>query len=128
MLRTLQGIVLGLIAQAAGHVVMTWLFHVHTFPPTAWYLLPFILGGGVCGAYARRALPGFFVGLPYAALVVFWDLMVDPGVSAAAVIFAIVGLATGTGVCGWLAWRRRASELLVSPSSQTGQSTPPAGA
>jgi hypothetical protein len=128
MLRTFQGIVLGLIAQAAGHVIIAWVFQVHIFPPNAWHVLPFVLGGAVCGAYAARALPGFFVGLPYAALVVFWDFMVDPGVSVAAVIFAVVGLSAGTGVCGWLAHRRRAPEPPPGPSPRPGQATPPAGA
>lgn len=113
MLRTLRGIVLGLIAQGAGHLLLTWPLQAHFYPPNAWHILPFIVGGLVCGAYARRALPGFFVGLPYAALMVFADVFVGPRLSAAAVVFAICGLVLGTASCGWLAMRRRHA---VSPT------------
>jgi hypothetical protein len=126
MLRTLQGIVLGLIAQGAGHVLLTWPFQAHFYPPNAWHILPFIAGGLVCGAYARRALPGFFVGLPYAALMVFWGLLVGPGLSAATVLFSVCGLAFGTASCGWLAARRRAAvaraHAAAEPSSETASS------
>ena len=116
MLRTFQGVVLGLITQGAGHLLLTWPFQAHLFPPNAWHLLPFALGGLVCGLYARWAIAGLLVGLPYAALVVLWDAAVDPGVSAAAMGLALVGLGLGTTTCGLLARRRRArAESPTSP-------------
>ena len=114
MLRTLQGVVLGLIAQGAGHILLTWPLQAHFYPPNAWHILPFIAGGLVCGAYARRALPGFFVGLPYAAMMVFADVLVGPRLSAAAVLFVLIGLALGTVSCGWLAARRRLAQATLS--------------
>lgn len=122
MLRTLRGLVLGLIAQGVGHVLLAWPFQVHFFPPNAWHLLPFVLGGLVCGVYARGALPGFFVALPYAAMMVVADMAVDPGVSALAILLVVAGLALGTVTCGLMARRRRVG---AQPPASVPESAPP---
>jgi hypothetical protein len=131
MLRTLQGIVLGLIAQGAGHLLLTWPLQAHFYPPNAWHILPFVVGGLVCGAYARRALPGLFVGLPYAGLMVFVDILVSPRLSAAAVVFMICGLVLGTATCGWLAMRRRhavsAADAMREPMAEPNKQVPQEG-
>ncbi|UCH34705.1 MAG: hypothetical protein JSV65_19665 [Armatimonadota bacterium] len=120
-MRIIKGIVLGLIVQGVGHLLLVWPLKAHIFPPTAWHVLPFILGGLVCGLYATRAFPGFVIGVPYAAVVVFADGMVDPGVSGVAIAFAVVGLALGTTTCGVVA-RRRAQTAAPAPE---GASPPP---
>jgi uncharacterized membrane protein YccC len=107
MLRTLKGVVLGLIAQGAGHLALTLVFQVHIYPPNAWHLLPFVLGGLVCGAYARSGRPGFFVALPYAALIMLADVMVGPRLSAWAVLITALGIAIGVVACGLTARRKR---------------------
>jgi hypothetical protein len=127
VLRTLQGLVLGLIAQGVGHALLAWPFQVHFFPPNAWHLLPFLLGGLVCGAYARRARPGFFVALPYAAMMVVADVAVDPGVSAPAILLVVAGLALGTITCGLMARRRRVAAHIPTPSPEQRPRTPASG-
>jgi hypothetical protein len=109
MLRTLKGIVLGLIAQGVGHAFLAWAFQVHIFPPNAWHLLPFVAGGLVCGSSARGALAALWVAPPYVALVILADLMVDPGVSATTIVFALAGIILAAAACGWRARRRRAA-------------------
>ena len=106
-MRTLKGVVLGLIAQGAGHLVLTLVFQVHIYPPNAWHLLPFVLGGLVCGAYARSGRPGFFVALPYAALIMLADVMVGPRLSAWAVLITALGIAIGVVACSLTARRKR---------------------
>jgi len=122
MLRTLRGLVLGLIAQGVGHALLAWPFQAHFFPPNAWHLLPYVAGGLVCGLYVRRALPGFFVGLPYAATLVLADVKIDPGVSAAAVLLVGGGLALGTAACGLMARRNRVS---AQPPAAVPEPAPP---
>ena len=115
MLRTLKGVVLGLIAQGAGHLALTLVFRVHISPPNAWHLLPFALGGLVCGAYARSGRPGFFVALPYAALIVLADVMVGPRLSAWAALIVVLGIAIGVLTCSLTARRKRTSESVPQP-------------
>jgi len=120
MLRTLKGLVLGLIAQGAAHALLTWPLGAHIFPPNAWHLIPFIIGGLACGRYASSAWPGLFVGLPYAALVILADIAVGPSLSVSAVGLAIAGLALGTITCGLVARRRRVAELATTPPQDSG--------
>ena len=115
MLRTLKGVVLGLIAQGAGHLLLTLAFQVHIYPPNAWHLLPFVLGGLVCGAYARSGRPGVFVALPYAALIALADVMVGPRLSAWAVLITALGIAIEIAACGWVARRKRPSQPDAQP-------------